>query len=95
METEHLIFTYKLQSNPNHKTVIQFVDSKFDMSNLGMIKWDNGWRCYIFIPTIKYETKWSYDCQLELAKRINQLNITHKVDLKIKQLRSCANDGNI
>jgi hypothetical protein len=37
-------------------------------SSLGLIKWNSGWRCYVFEPD--FNCIWSWDCLKELSEFI-------------------------
>ena len=53
------------------KTEIWYVVSNHDGTDLGIIKWNTGWRCYWFEPDS--ECGFSSDCLLEIYNKINDL----------------------
>jgi hypothetical protein len=60
------------------KTKVISVISCWDKSVLGQISWLGKWRAYVFFPSRRYETFWSWDCLDELSFLIQILNKQHK-----------------
>lgn len=73
----HIKFS-QLETSKDMKTKRFQVESMFDDSPLGIIKWKAQWRTYCFFPITTYETFWSDDCLLELSSFINKLNSEQK-----------------
>lgn len=69
---------YIVELSKTGKTKVITVISVHDKTTLGQISWWGSWRCYVFIPVMKYSTIWSDDCLEELMKYIRNLNDEQK-----------------
>jgi hypothetical protein len=66
----HLKIT-EMGTNRKIKTKLYIVRSNWDDSTLGTIRWERGWRQYVFYP---FEDRiWSWDCLKELSEFIKNL----------------------
>ena len=59
------------------KTSVFGVLSKFDGTELGIIKWHPPWRHYVFFPTTKIETVLSDRCLKDIAQFVTDCNKDH------------------
>jgi hypothetical protein len=59
------------------KTKVVTIKSSYDDNILGQVSWLGQWRAYVFFPSRKYETFWSFDCLNELSLYIFELNLKH------------------
>lgn len=60
------------------KTNVYDVISKTHKCVLGQIRWDTGWRHYLFLPTTDFKTKHSDRCLINIGTYIKELNKNHK-----------------
>jgi hypothetical protein len=56
------------------------------LDRLGSIKWDTGWRQYVFNPA--NETKWSEGCMENILKFIKIINSDQKQNAKARRIQS-------
>lgn len=68
---------------PKPKTRVIKVISKCSDCDLGIIKWNPGWRHYWFVPTLEFETGYSDRCLFTLGEVVSLLNEMHK-EKKVK-----------
>jgi hypothetical protein len=87
--SKHLEFVQG--DNSGKKTKYFEVQSKFDSTDLGRIKWHSHWRQYIFEPCIN--TIWSYDCLKDLSLFIEELNKEHKKEVMARRNADSHDDG--
>lgn len=69
---------FKDVSNNEQKTKKFMIWSKCSECILGFIRWDTGWRHYLFFPTLEFETKYSDRCMMNIGLFLEQLNQEHK-----------------
>ncbi len=74
---------YKLERPKNRKTDIWEIIT-MDTNHLGYIKFDGGWRQFIFEPSI--DTKWNYSCLEQVSKFLVEQNIIWRNSLKGKSV---------
>ena len=67
---------------PKPKTKVIEVWSKCSNCILGIIKWDTGWRHYLFFPTLEFKTKHSDRCMLQIGFFIMNLNKEQKIKVE-------------
>ena len=58
------------KSNPKNKTKTIRVRNKFTDQSLGDIKWDCGWRCYVFDDG---RLKMAEGCEFEVFEKLKEL----------------------
>lgn len=73
---KHLNFEEELSKSG--KTKIITISSAYDKTELGKISWYSHWRQYVFVPNIRVETIWTYDCLEELKDFVIKLNNEQK-----------------
>ena len=66
----------EMKSKP--KTKVYKVESEYDSSGLGIIKWYPNWRNYCFFPTTYFQTIHSDRCLQDISEFIEDLNLSHK-----------------
>jgi len=71
MKTEYQYITFKLASNPKHKTSTFNIRGKATGFALGQIKWHGPWRQYCFFPSA--ETVFNKGCLSDINHFIDQL----------------------
>lgn len=71
MKSKHLEFREIVDFAKQRKTNKYSVQSKFDHTILGEVKWHSHWRQYCFFPAS--DCVWSRDCLEDLALFIKEL----------------------
>ena len=71
MESKHLRFRTIVDFTNKRKTDMYSVQSKFDDTILGEVKWHGRWRQYCFFP--RDDCVWSHDCLLDVSLFIKEL----------------------
>lgn len=73
-ESKFMKFIDNSNLYPKRKTKTFTVVSKTNsLWLLGIIKWDSGWRRYVYESLEEYPSKFDYDCLIDIAKFIKQL----------------------
>jgi len=83
-EDQEKYLEFKDISNTEQKTKKFMVWSKCSDCCLGFIRWDGGWRHYLFFPTLEFETKHSDRCMINIGRFTKKLNEEYK-ELKAQQ----------
>ena len=75
--------TFEEMDNPGRKTKLFSVKSNHDGTELGIIRWRTGWRCYVFAPLP--DCDWSDDCLDDLSAKLKQLRDERKKEKEDEQ----------
>lgn len=76
MMSKHLVFREVVDFANQRKTNIYSIQSKFDNTVLGEVRWHGRWRQYCFFP--RDDCVWSHDCLQDLHDFIIEKNLEHK-----------------
>jgi len=74
------------QTNPGKLTKIFYVMTKDGSTLLGMVKWETGWRKYVWYP--QGDTLFDAGCLDDIRKFLNRLMTEHREILEQKKLNN-------
>lgn len=69
--SNHIRFVLDVEESKGKKTKVFEIVSKHDSWSMGGIRWDTGWRRYIFLPD--NATKWDLECLKDVMSKLKAL----------------------